>query len=194
MVITFFRSTKLFILFALVGLLIVGLNYDFYYKNVVVANEKEGGTERLELWRMNLQHVANHPFFGMGPAGYAVYNMTYHPEDARSTHNNYFDILAQTGIIGFGIFLWVFATLIRLGRETCQALAGHRNFEEAYANATFAGCLAAMVAMMLGDWVIPFAYNGTIAAFDHAAYTWIFLGGLVTLHHIVMTSKNKEHT
>ena len=39
-------------------------------------------------------------------------------------------------------------------------------------------------AMMLGDWVLPFAYNQTITGFDNAAFTWVLLGGMVSLHHI----------
>jgi len=183
--ISFMRSKKLFLVLALVGVVYVGRNFDYYYQSIYVTNANEGGLQRLDLWRMNLQHVANHPLFGMGPAGYAVYNMTYHPWDARSTHNNYFDILAQTGIVGSAIFLWLFATLLWMGHRVRRALAGRRNFEEAFVSAALGGCIAALVAMMLGDWVIPFAYNATIAAFDHASYTWIFLGGMVSLYHIV---------
>ena len=41
------------------------------------------------------------------------------------------------------------------------------------------------VGMALGDWVLPFVYNQTIAGFDHSAYTWLMLGafcGLVAQH------------
>jgi len=38
---------------------------------------------------------------------------------------------------------------------------------------------------MLGDWVIPFAYNSTISGFDHSSFTWIFLGGMGSLYHII---------
>jgi hypothetical protein len=65
-----------------------------------------------------------------------------------------------------------------------RELSGRRDFEEAFANATLAGCVGALVAMMLGDWVLPFAYNQTITGFDNASYTWIFLGGMVSLYHI----------
>jgi O-antigen ligase len=183
--ITFMRSKKLFVVASLLGLVYLGMNFDSYWQKIVITNEEEGsGTGRLELWEMSLQHVARHPLFGMGPAGYAVYNMTYHPEDARSTHNNYFDILAQTGVIGFGVFLWLFAALLRTGNRVWRALAGRRNFEEAFASAALAGCIGALVAMMLGDWVLPFAYNQTITGFDNASYTWVFLGGMVSLYHI----------
>ncbi|MCB0116178.1 MAG: hypothetical protein KDD84_18890, partial [Caldilineaceae bacterium] len=71
-VVTFYRSKKLFALGVLVGLVILAINAGTIYERVVVANVDEGGTERLEIWSMNLAHVAKHPFFGMGPAGYAV--------------------------------------------------------------------------------------------------------------------------
>jgi O-antigen ligase len=169
------------------------MNWGFLYETIYIANRDEGGAQRFELWRTNLQHVANHPLLGMGPAGYAVYNMSYNPEDARSTHNNYFDVLAQTGVIGFGVFLWMSATFVHLGNQTRRALAGRRDFREAFANATLAGCIGALAAMALGDWLLPFAYNSTIAGFDHASYTWIFLGGMVALHHMVKSSASQAN-
>ena len=188
-VITFFHSRRLFVMaFALV-LIFVAVNHTTLYQNIVVGNEEEGGLQRLELWQMNLQLVADHPLLGMGPAGYAVYNMAYHPLDARSTHNNYFDVLAQTGVVGFGVFLWLFGTLVYIGNQTRRAFARQRNFAEAFATATLAGCLAALVAMMLGDWVIPFAYNQTISGFDNASYTWILLGAMTSLYHIVQKDR-----
>ncbi|MEZ4836801.1 MAG: O-antigen ligase family protein [Caldilineaceae bacterium] len=184
-VVTFYRSKKLFALGVLVGLVILAINAGTIYERVVVANVDEGGTERLEIWSMNLAHVAKHPFFGMGPAGYAVYNMTYHPLDARSTHNNYFDVLAQTGIIGFVAFLWMQWRFLVLGMKNCRRVTHKRNFSAALGAVTLGGAVAAMVAMMLGDWVLPFAYNQTISGFDNAAYTWIFLGGIAALAHML---------
>ncbi len=154
---------------------------------IVEAYEAEmagGSDERSGLWEQNLRHVANHPFFGMGPAGYAIYNMTYHPDDARSTHNNYFDVLAQTGVVGFVAFLATFAAFLRTGWRVMQRLKGQGDFQEAYAVAAFAGCVGALVGMMLGDWVLPFAYNQTISGFDNAVFTWMFLGGSIALFHI----------
>jgi len=154
---------------------------------IVEAYEAEmagGSDERAGLWERNLAHVLNHPLFGMGPAGYAIYNMTYHPEDARSTHNNYFDILAQTGVIGFAAFLLLFATFLLVGWRAMQRWRGSGDFKEAYAVAAFSGCVGALVGMMLGDWVLPFAYNQTISGFDNAVLTWIFLGGNIALYRI----------
>lgn len=186
-VITFTRSKKLFALLMAVTILIFATHFNYFYQHYYVANYyNQGGNQRAGLWSRNLQLVERHPLFGMGPAGYAVYYMTYNPDDARSTHNNYFDILAQTGVIGFGIYIWLLVSFGRLGNRVRRALSGRRNFEEAFANATLAGLFGALAGMMLGDWVIPFAYNQTISGFDNASYTWIFLGGMVALYLIVM--------
>jgi len=176
-------------------LVYLALNFSFYRYTLYDSQVAEGDLGRLDLWQMNLEHVARHPLFGMGPAGHTVYNMTYHPEDARSTHNNYFDVLAQTGIVGLSAFIWMFVAFIWVGVRSFRALAGRRDFEAAFASATLAGCIAALVSMLLGDWVLPFAYNQTITGFDNAAYTWIFLGAMVSLYQIVRrTSRAKDGT
>ena len=186
---TWMYSRKLFSVLAIIGLIYFAANFDFYYQNIVVAEEAGGsGTGRVELWMRNLTHVVNHPLLGMGPAGYAPYNMTYHREDARSTHNNYFDILAQTGVIGSTIFLVLISRLWKIGVQSLRRLSGEGGFEEAFAAAVLSGLVGVVVGMMLGDWVLPFAYNETISGFDNAVLTWVLLGGLVALEAI---SRNK---
>jgi O-antigen ligase len=184
-VITYLRSRQLFLL----GLVAIGIvafiKFDTLYYRIYVANVEEGSAQRADVWLPAVELVTRHPLFGTGPAGYAVYYMTYHPHNARSSHNNYFDILAQTGFVGFGVFIWIFGTFIAMGSRLRKAVKGQRDFQEAYAHAALGGAAAAVVAMMLGDWVIPFAYNQTITGFDNAVFTWIFLGGMVSLYHIV---------
>jgi O-antigen ligase len=186
-VVTFIRSRRLFVAVSVVALAVIALNFNTYYSRIVTANEQEGSTSRLDIWAMNLQHVENHPLFGMGPAGYAPYNMHYHPQDARSTHNNYFDVLAQNGIVGMISFVALWATLTRICLRNVRATHTKRDFEAGFSAATLAGCLAALVAMALGDWVLPFAYNQTITGFDNASYTWMMLGCAAALEIIRRT-------
>jgi O-antigen ligase len=190
-VITWNRSKQLFALGLAVVLIVAALRFDTFYERIYVHNVEDGSAQRAELWTPNIELVSRHPIFGTGPAGYAIYYMTYHPHNARSTHNNYFDVLAQTGVVGFAVFIWLFGTFIAMGNRLRKKLKGQRNFKEAFANATFAGVIAAMVAMMLGDWILPFAYNQTITGFDNAVFSWIFLGSMVSLYHIIgMGEKN----
>jgi O-antigen ligase len=173
---TLFYSRKLTLLFVLVLAAYIAWNGDMLYRTIVQDNVSEGGLQRLDIWRMNLGHVANHPIFGMGPAGYAIYNVTYHPRDARSTHNNYFDVLAQNGVLGLIAFAALAATAIAVALRARRAVCGRGDMQEAFANAAVAGLPAAFLAMMLGDWVLPFAYNVTIMGFDHAIHTWLVMG------------------
>ncbi len=46
--------------------------------------------------------------------------------------------------------------------------------------------------MGLGDWLFPFVYTQTIAGFDYAVYSWVLLGGIVTLSNIYATGEATE--
>ncbi len=181
-VVLFLRSKRLFALAVLVALAYVTFNAQELYMRIVIANIEEGSTSRLDIWAVALSYIVRHPLFGMGPAGYAVYYMTYDPLDARSTHNNYFDVVAQTGIVGMFIFLWMGASVLRLSWGLSRSLRGERNFEAALAAAVTAGCVGAATGMMLGDWVLPFAYNQTISGFDNAVFTWMLFGAAGALY------------
>lgn len=181
-VILFLRSKRLFALALLVVLVYVAVNAHDLYMRIVVSNIEEGSMSRLDIWAIAISYITRHPLFGMGPAGYAVYYMTYNPLNARSTHNNFFDVVAQTGIIGMLVFLWLGATILRLTWGLTRSLAGERTFEAGLAAAATAGCVGAAAGMMLGDWVLPFAYNQTISGFDNAVFTWILFGAAAALH------------
>jgi len=181
-VITWFRSKKLFVTMAVIVLVYVAIDFNDLYAKIFQSNVDEGGLGRLDIWRLNLGHVANHWLFGMGPAGYALYNIFYHPTEARSTHNNYFDVLAQTGVVGLLIFVWLLIRFLQVGLNTRAAVANQLDFKEMLANATLGGLFGTIVGMALGDWVLPFAFNQTISGFDNALYTWLFLGCMVSLY------------
>ncbi|MBK8797579.1 MAG: hypothetical protein IPM07_15070 [Anaerolineales bacterium] len=78
--------------------------------------------------------------------------------------------------------------LWKIGVQSLRRLSGEGGFEEAFAAAVLSGLVGVVVGMMLGDWVLPFAYNETISGFDNAVLTWVLLGGLVALEAI---SRNK---
>ena len=67
------------------------------------------------------------------------------------------------------------------GRANVRRARRARTFREAFSVAAYAGCFGALASMMLGDWILPFAYNETISGFDHACVTWIFLGCMAAL-------------
>ncbi len=181
---SFLKSKKLFIIFVLAAVVYLGLNWDYYVNTVLLAESEESGGTRQDAWMHNWKVTGKHILFGTGPVGYAAYYMSYFPSEAMATHNNYIDIIAQTGIVGLFFCLWFFGVLGRIGYKLCQRLQGTGDFSQGWANATLACWVGCMVALGLGDWMFPFVYTQTIAGFDYAVYSWILLGGIVVLDNI----------
>ena len=171
-VVLFMRS-RWFVILIVIALILAGV---YYVRQRYTTEISESGSTRLAAWRQNLKIVGKHSLFGTGPAGYAVYYMTYFPTWAMATHSNYLDILSQTGMVGLTFCLWFFSALLLQGYRLCQRLRGRGDLLEGLANAAFAGTVACVVAMAIGDWLFPFAYTQTIAGFDYVVYSWLFMG------------------
>jgi O-antigen ligase len=162
----------------------VAIGWD-YLSEVINLENRISGTTRLTAWGMNWRITKDHLLFGTGPAGYAIYYMTYFPNQAMATHNNYLDMLAQTGIVGFSFLMWFFIRLIWMGWKVLQRLKGKGDFVEAISAACLAGSLGGLMMMFFGDWLFPFAYTQTIAGFDYSVYNWIFMGVILSLDAMV---------
>jgi O-antigen ligase len=176
------RSWRLLGAGVLVAAMVIGLNYDFFaqaYDNQISGDESQGNMTRLDVWSHAIAVIGDQILLGLGPAGYAPYYMTYSPDQALSSHSGYLDILAQTGLVGSLFFLWFLVALFRL------AFAALRRWTEGLpaglAHGGLAGLAGMTVAMALGDWVIPFVYNQTLAGFRYTLHSWIILGAVAAL-------------
>ena len=190
LVITWLRSKRAAVGLLLALALLATLQWSFIQQEVFEEAERDGSYERLTLWDLNLELIREHPLVGTGPAGYAIYYMTYHPEEARSTHNNYLDIIAQTGIIGSLCWLWLMAAA---GREAWLALRyAPPGWPRTLSLAAAGGLAGAVVAMTLGDWVLPFAYNQGIEGYRYTVFSWIFLGVLISVRQQVAPQAERQ--
>ncbi|MCL4295957.1 MAG: hypothetical protein KJ077_09530 [Anaerolineae bacterium] len=182
-VLIFMRSKKLLLITLLLAVILVSFKSAYIVQKLQAEDGESGGT-RIQAWAINWQVTGKHLIFGTGPAGYGAYYMTYFPTEAMATHSTYIDLLAQTGIIGFGLCMWFFATLIWMGYKLCIRLKGRGDFVEGTANAVLAGTVGAIAAMGIGDWIFPFAYTQTIAGYDYVVYSWLFMGAIVVLDRL----------
>ncbi len=187
-VLSLLRSRKLFALLALALLLVIASDPGYYLGTVLRAEANTSLYTRFSAWQVNWQVTRQHLLFGTGPAGYAVYYMSYFPARAMATHSNYLDVLAQTGLVGFGFFIWMVVALVRVGRRTLRRLQGQGGFMEALAAAAFSGLIGSIVIMAFGDWLFPFAYTQGIAGYDYAVYGWLFFGALMALDRLSATA------
>ena len=178
------RSRKFVVVISI--LLAVYLIFNMAFIEAKLQEESQAsGVTRLDAWLHNWRVTKHHWLFGTGPAGYAVYYMTYFPMEAMATHSTYIDTLSQTGVVGLLFFLWFWGAVGRVLWRLYRRVKGRADFVEAFTLAAIGGYLGALVAMALGDWIVPFVYTQTISGFDYAVYTWALLGAAQALAHIV---------
>jgi O-antigen ligase len=185
MALLWLRSWRLGLLVTAVGALGILLGSPDL-PTMVVAGDQYSLFTRQVAWQIVLTQVFPlSPIVGLGPANYYHYAplfpiLGYHVE--FSSHNQYVDILAQTGVVGMAIFLWLMAAMWRLGWRL------RRQVRDSFARGYVCGCLAGLagtlVAGMLADWFLPFVYNVGLGGFRVSVLGWLFLGGLVSLEQI----------
>ncbi|MDW8068896.1 MAG: hypothetical protein RML46_08290 [Anaerolineae bacterium] len=178
---TFLKSRKWFVVTAIVMTALLAFEWRGFIQQIIAGEAAESGITRLMAWTVNWQVTGRHFLFGTGPAGYAVYYVSYFPDKAMATHSNYIDLLSQLGIVGLGAYLWLLGTLVSVGLRAWRQERAGEGFAAGLAAGTLGGCAGVILAMALGDWLIPFVYTQTIAGFDYALYAWLWLGVMVSL-------------
>jgi O-antigen ligase len=132
-----------------------------------------------------LEIIKVNPLLGVGPANYYYYTPLYPILGYYiqfNSHNQYVDIVAQTGLIGLLFFGWWALATARVGWSLRKKFAD--GFALGYIYAALAGLAAMMLAGALGDWLLPFVYNIGLTGFRGSVLGWLFLGGLVALEQI----------
>ena len=138
---------------------------------------------RLEAWKILWQIFQISPLIGIGPSNYYWYTPLFpilgYPVNFNS-HNNYVDLVLQTGVLGLVCFGWFFAAL---GLVSWQLrTTAPPGFARAYVYGAIGGIGGTLLAGMLGDWVIPFVYNIGYEGMRSSLLGWIFMGGLVAIN------------
>jgi O-antigen ligase len=152
---------------------------------VVVQDNFYSVSTRLAAWGVLADLVYVNPLLGLGPANYYWYTPLYSILGYYvqfNSHNQYIDIIAQTGLLGMACFLIWAVAVAKVGwRLRSRVAAG---FEQAYVYGALGGLAGMLFAGMLGDWLLPFVYNVGIRGFSTSMMGWFFLGGLVALDQI----------
>jgi len=185
-VLLMFYSRKLLTLLCL-GIVVWALLNPNIINKTFGTEQTESGNTRSVAWARVLDVVGKHFLFGAGPAGYQYYFLSYGYYDnglgtADLSHNNYFDIIAQTGVTGFG--LWI---VMWLGQGVMVWKLLHKRIDDPFLGAlkySLIACYPAiLVSMMLGDWVTPFPYTQTLAGIDYTIWAWMLSGLTIALYY-----------
>jgi hypothetical protein len=163
-----------------------GVLATIYLWSTVTTAEDYSISTRFDAFIIMAQVIKISPLWGLGFANYYWYT-PFFPirgyEVTFNSHNNYVDIVAQTGLVGLICYLWFFWEAVRLARRLQERTTG--GFAQAYIYGAVGG-VAGMVAVgLMGDWVLPFFYNIGLSGFRTSMLGWLFLGGLVSLEQII---------
>lgn len=147
-----------------------------------IASDEYSYSTRLEAWGIIGEIIKANPLFGLGPANYYWYTPLFRIRGYAvnfNSHNQYVDLVAQTGFLGLFVYLWLMLAIAWLGWRLRNRVA--EGFEKAYVYGVLAGWAATMAAGAFGDWVLPFVYNVGLVGVRSSILPWLFLGGLLVL-------------
>ena len=178
----------------LAGFIVLLLNSDIITSVTSEGDNTYSTITRLEAWRIIAEIIKVNPIFGVGMANYYFYTPLFPILGYRisfNSHNNYIDILAQTGLVGLLCFLWFFGEIWLLGWHLRNRVP--EGFPHAYVLGVLGGLVGTLALAALGDWVIPFVYNVGLAGFRASIFVFLFLGGLVALARMYLGDPLKSH-
>lgn len=185
------------VVLTVVGAVLIMTQMSTIMENLIYVGDNEySEMTRLEAWRIVFQITSVNPLLGVGPANYSFYTPLFPILGwfvQFNSHNNYVDIIAQTGILGMACLLWLYIEIGRVAWRVYRLVKEEQDgFLQAYVYGTLGGFVATVSAGMLGDWVLPYVYNITIRGMRASILPWLFLGGLVAVEQLLLRRRAQQ--
>lgn len=158
----------------------------------LISTDQYSWDTRVDAWRIVLDISKTSPILGLGFANYYWYVPLFRIRGFYvqfSSHNQYVDIIAQTGVLGLLCCVWLFFEIGRLAWNLMAHLP--EGFAKAYSYGTFVGLIGCILAGFLADWWLPFVYNIGLDGFRASILPWVFFGGLIAIEKIHFAKKVK---
>ncbi len=130
---------------------------------------------RLVMWEHSLLMIADAPVFGHGL-------LSFRYDHWRNPHNQHLNILVQGGIVGYGLFLWIFIASFRDASFLFRY--GRNKFSCAVGLGMTAATLSLFAVNMFGDRWSYYVLTG---------YYWALCGIVCVLINKSLSSKKKEN-
>lgn len=94
--------------------------------DAIALGEDEASTSRLNLWWVALKMAADHPLTGVGLNNFRANNFFYNTAWdglARAVHSTWLGVLSEGGILAFGVFVVLVASIARLASKSARTLS-----------------------------------------------------------------------
>lgn len=171
----------LFILAALPFMLMV-MPASWFERMSTISEYQEDASAlgRINAWYMAVNLAADHPFVGAGFQAFTPENFERYapePENVHDAHSIYFEVMAEHGFVGLGLFLLLGFLTLRMGTRVIKLTAGHESL-------AWARDLAAMLQVSLIGYAVGGAFLG-LAYFDlfyHLVVIMVIVHKLVNDH------------
>lgn len=151
----------------------------------LIASDAYSYETRIDAWLVLLNIIRVNPILGVGPANYYYYTPLFGIRGYAvqfNSHNQYFDIVLQIGVLGLACVLWFFVAVGQAGWRLRNRV--EEGFATAYVYGALGGLVATVASGLLGDWFLPFVYNVGLAGMRSSILGWLFLGGLIALERM----------
>jgi len=183
--ITFFKSRKVSLMLIL---LFIAILLATQMPRIDAMFKKAGGErdyDRFGIWVASTEIWLKRPLFGTGPGNYMDYALTYAaPRFAyTSSHDDYFQILAELGIFAFIFFIWIMVRAFKLGLNIYHK--AQNQFIKIFALGVMGSLAGQLTASFFGDYILPAYHNGGHRNISTTIYTWVMIGGLMAAEQIV---------
>jgi O-antigen ligase len=195
-VILWLSKPRLALILTVVGSVVSVMQLDTIREAVLFTEHNQYDLlTRNAAWTILWDIIRAEPFLGAGFANYYWYTPLFSILGWNvkfNSHNNYMDLLAQTGVAGFACFAWLMFSVGRLAwRLRGRVRTG---FAHAYVIGAIAGLVGTVEAAYQGDWVLPFVYNVGMVGFRSSVLAWIFLGGLIAIDRLQLETNGDRST
>jgi O-antigen ligase len=178
-------SWKLGLFLTIAGIVIILPFYSDLHAKVNSEEQQWSTYSRFLTWPIMFELVKINPLFGLGPANYHHYTSLYSLYGYHlnfNSHNNYWDLAAQIGLLGLGTFFWMVFAIIRLGLSVMHN--ARDSFTRTYAIIALGSFVASLASGMMADWFMPFLYNIGFPGFRTSIMLWLLVGGLIPLYRL----------
>ena len=135
---------------ALLALLLLALSDNFRYFILHKWSDR-AHAERLYVWKASLKLVREHPIFGVGAGNFReqitplLKDVPIHISSRAHAHNTFLQYAVEFGLVGAGLIIWLFSSLLVSGIKRLAALkrAKDRSYLE------LAGYIAAVSGLLV---------------------------------------------